>query len=182
MQQEAMEPSAAGDLVAQPFEVVELPMARTGDGQPFRMRLAPPPIEGVIRVLKGLPPAGKDPEAQGEDETESSAGEKTEAAVEALEKQMKDLLDNGAATNPPITFDADAPGALRWQQLHLRDRGFLVARLVRLAGIGPTVGDGLGSFRHVRGRGAVRPPGDAGVPAAAAAAPGDPRNGGSAEG
>ena len=168
-----LKPSAAADFTPA-YEVVELPVPQRG-GEPFLIGMSAPPYEGVLKVQKGILPAAtpeKADEGEAEELSDEDQIERTERILGELGTKMRGFLEEGGATDPPLSFDEPREGAIPWRSLHPRNRAFLVAAMERLSGLGPTRVDRLGSFRDERGRAAPGPTGDGSLPAGEDAAPG----------
>jgi len=167
---ELNEVSAVEELTAV-SEVVELPVPQGAGGKPFRIRITAPPLEAILEHLKSYPVAGTPAGAENGSADEAASADKnverTAAALERLEQDGRVMFEQlGAKTEPPIVFEGSAPGTIAWRNLHVRNRAFLVRRVVMLAGLGPTSVDRLATFRPERGGGATGPAGDGGLPAA----------------
>ena len=170
---DAPEVSTAASLEAV-SQVFELPVPQGKGGAPFRMRLWAPEYEAVLEFRKGLPPAGK-AEADAEQKDAADQIEDELRGLRDLAGLVKGLVEAGARSEPPISFTVPGDsGSVYWGALHIRNRSFIVATWMRLAGLGPLPprAEQIATFREVdRERGDSGAAGNGAVPVAEVAAP-----------
>lgn len=160
---EKLQVSSVEEIQLTATELVELPVIQNRGDKPFVMRLVAPSFEAIFEYYRGMPRMGR---STAEIEAAVAAGEASEEQKETipemLEREMRKLLELGAATEPEISFEAQEQGKIWWPQLHLRNRGFLVRRIAALSGTGPgsKEGERIATFPPREPRG-----GEGGAPA-----------------
>lgn len=162
-------PSVGAQIVEQVSARITLPVPQ---GLPEFVIYAPS-VEAVLECA-GLEKAGRD--TTKDPEERASDVEVIREGVETLEKVAKRLIELGARTEPPLSFEAEpVDGTVRWRDLHLGNRRALVEAVSHLTLHGTIDGPvGLGRAYVAGTFPSERERGRAGGAAAGAAQPDGP--------
>lgn len=135
-------------------DVVVLPIPQLPGGGRLEFLIEAPTLESVLEA-GGLLLAGRDKSKDAEVEgPEPETVEWWLSQAQALETEMKRLLELGGKTTPRLVFDGPAgDGEVEWKRMHIVNRSQLVRAFVRVAGLGPGRADAAGTFPVEHGAG-----------------------------